>query len=157
MVIMILLTVGSAIAANPEKFSVASLTLLGIASVGYVLWNLAGTKGIVALVVWEKATLPPVKACGPRWSVLTYITVQIMLSGLVYLTADRGHTPNLIWLVLLPPVAYAVFLLDWRGITFVSFFMTAFLGASVYRWQGLTYTVFADVAFSFAVLFTLVF
>lgn len=157
MIIMILLTAGSAIAADPANFSAARLTLLGMASTCYVLWNLVGTKGIVALVVWEKATLPPVEARAPRCGVLTYFTVQITLAGLVYLAADRGHIPNLIWLVLLPPVAYAVFLLEWRGVTFVSLFMTVFLAACAYRWQGLTYTVFAAVAFSFAVLFTLVF
>jgi len=156
-IIMILLTVGSAIAADLANFSTARLTLLGMASVGYVFWNLIGTKGIVALVFWEEATPPPVEARVPRCGALTYFTVQIALAGLVYLTADQGHVPNLIWLVLLPPVAYAVFLLEWRGVTFVSLFMIAFLAASASRWQGLTYTVFAAVAFSFAVLFTIVF
>jgi len=157
MIIMILLTVGSAIAADPANFSVASLTLLGMAGTGYVLWNLVGTKGIVALVLWENVTPPPIETRVPRCGALIYFTVQITLAGLVYLTADQGHIPNLIWLVLLPPVAYAVFLLEWRGVTTISLLMTAFLATCVYRWQGLTYTVFAAVAFSFAVLFTLVF
>lgn len=157
MIIMIMVTVGSAMAADPANFSAASLTLLGMASVSYILWNLVGTKGIVALVFWEKAAPPPVETRVPRCGALTYFTVQIALAGLVYLTADKGHIPNLIWLVLLPPVAYAVFLLEWRGFTVVSFLMIAFLAASAYRWQGMTYAIFGTVAFSFAVLFTLVF
>ena len=157
MIIMILLTVGSAIAADPAKFGAANLTLLGMASACYVLWNLVGTQGVVALVFWDKATMPPVEARVPRCGALTYFTVQIALAELIYLTADQGHIPNLIWLVLLPPVAYAVFLLEWRGITFVSLLMIVVLAANSYRWEGLTYTIFAAVAFSFAVLFTLVF
>lgn len=59
--------------------------------------------------------------------------------------------------MLLPPVAYAVFLLEWQGVTLISLLMIGFLAVNAYRWQGLTYVLFAGVAFSFAVLFTLVF
>jgi signal transduction histidine kinase len=157
MIIMILFTAGSAVAADLANFSAASLMILGLASTCYVFWNLVGTRGIVALVCWENAAPPPAETRVPPCGAPTYFAVQIPLAGLVYWIADQGHIPNLIWLVLLPPVAYAVFLLGWRGVTFVSLLMIAFLGACVYRWQGLTYTVFAAVAFSFAVLFTLVF
>ncbi len=157
MIIMILFTVGSAIAADPAKFSATSLILLGMVSTCYVLWNLAGTRGMVALVFWEKAAPPPVETRVPRCGALTYFSVQIALAGLVYRISDHGHIPNLVWLVLLPPVAYAVFLMEWRGITVVSLLMITFLAANVYRWQGLTYAIFAAAAFSFAALFTLVF
>jgi hypothetical protein len=157
MVIMIQLTVGSAIAADPAKFSVTCLILLGMASTCYVLWNLAGTVGIVALVFRENAAPPPVETRVPRCGALTYFSVQIALAGLVYKMSDHGHIPNLVWLVLLPPVAYAVFLMEWRGIMVVSLLMIAFLAVNVYRGQGLTCAIFAAAAFSFAVLFTLVF
>ncbi len=157
MMIMIIVTVGSSIAADFVKFNASGISLLGVASAVYILWNLLGTQGVVNVVLWEKNSPPPVETRVPHCGAVLYFTVQIALAGLVYLTTDHGHIPNLVWLVLLPPVAYAVFLLEWRGITFVSTFMIAVLAANAYRWQGLTYAIFAAVAFSFAVLFTLVF
>ncbi len=157
MMIMIIVTVGSSIAADFAKFNASGIGSLGVASVVYIVWNLLGTRGIVAVVLWEKNSPPPVETRVPRCGAVLYFTVQIALAGMVFLTTDHCHVPNLVWLVLLPPVAYAVFLLEWRGITFVSLLMIAVLAANAYRWQGLTYVIFAAVAFSFAVLFTLVF
>ncbi len=157
MTLMIVVAVGSAVAAEPAKFGAGTIALLAVASVAYVVWNLVGTQGLVALVLWEQNAPPPVENRVPRRGALTYFSVQIGLAGLVYSTSDYGHIPNLVWLVLLPPVAYAVFLLEWRGVTFISLLMIGFVAANAYRWQGLTYATFAAVAFSFAVLFTLVF
>jgi signal transduction histidine kinase len=157
MAAMIVVTVGSAIASAPGKFGTASIAILCAASVLYVIWNLIGTQGIVTLVLWEKESPPPRETRAPRLGTLPYLTVQIALAALVYLTADCGRTPNLVWLALLPPVAYSVFLLEGRGITAVSLLMIATLFLNAYRWQGLTFALFAALAFSFAVLFTLVF
>jgi len=157
MIIMIMAPVVSAVAADPGNFSAAGLTLLGAASASYVLWNLVGTRSIMALALRENVTMPPIEIRGPRCGTGCYFTIQIALGGLVYHTADQGHIPNLIWLVLLPPVAYAVFLSGWRCVAMVSLLMISLLAASAYRWQGLTYATFATVAFSFAVLFTLAF
>lgn len=112
MILMVLFSVGTAIVADHSNFSAASLTFLGMSGACYVLWNLVGTQGIVTLVLWEKAMLPPAEIRIPRCGALIYFTVQVALAGLVYYTADHGRAPNLIWLVLLPPVAYAVFLLE---------------------------------------------
>jgi signal transduction histidine kinase len=157
MTMMVAFTIGTAIVVDPSNFEAANLVLLGMAGACYVLWNLLGTKGIVTLVLWEKAAPPPAETRMPRCGAPVYFAVQIALAGLVYLTLDHGHTPNLIWLVLLPPVAYAVFLMEWRGITLVALFMIVFLATSTHLWQGPTYAVFAALAFSFAVLFTIVF
>jgi signal transduction histidine kinase len=157
MIIMIIVTVGSAIAADFANFSATSIGLLCAASAVYILWNLVGTQGIVRLMLWERNSPPSGETRVPAFGALPYFAVQIALAGVVYLATDHGHIPNLVWLVLLPPVAYAVFLLEWRGIAIISLLMIAILSANGYRWQGLTYAIFGGVAFSFAVLFTLVF
>ena len=157
MILMVIFTVVIAVVADPSSFNAVDLTLLVLAGIGYVLWNLIGTKGIVTLLLWEKAAPPPVEIRRPRCGVPAYFVVQIALAGLVYLILDHGRIPNLIWLALLPPVAYAVFLLEGRGIVFISLLMIALMMASAYRWHGFTYAIFAAVAFSFAVLFTVVF
>lgn len=157
MTAMIIVTVGSAMAANPSRFDATSILGLGLISLVYIFWNLIGTQGIVTLVLWEKSSPPPIETRVPRFGALPYFTVQIGLSSLIYLIADNGHVPNLVWLALLPPVAYAVFLLEWRGITMASLLMMTVLAVNAYHWQGLTFAIFAGVAFSFAVLFTVVF
>jgi len=157
MTVMIIVTVGSAIGADPGKFGAASIATLSLASILYILWNLVGTQGIVTLVLWERPSPPPIESRLPRCGAWPYFTGQIALAALVYLTTDLGRTPNLVWLALLPPVAYAVFLLEWCGITVISLLMIAVLALNAYRWQGAHFAFFAAVAFSFAVLFTLVF
>ncbi len=157
MAIMVVITAGSAVIADPARFGVANIFLLGLGATGYVVWNLAGTRGIVTLVLWEKISPPPIETRGPRCGALAYFSIQIALAALVYLASDFGHIPNLVWLVLLPPVAYAVFMLEWRGITFISLFMIGILAVNAFYWRGLTDAGFAALAFSFAVLFTLVF
>lgn len=157
MTLMIGVSVGSAVVADRAKFDAANLLLLGVGGVGYVLWNLIGTRGLVALVLGEGSAPPPVENRAPRGGLGQFFSVQIALAGLVYWLSDHGHIPNLVWLVLLPPVAYAAFLLEWQGVTFISLLMIGFLTGNAYRWQGMTYALFAGVAFSFAVLFTLVF
>ncbi len=84
MTLMIGVSVGSAVAADRAKFDASSLLLLGVCGVGYVLWNLIGTRGLVALVLWEGNAPPPVEDRVPRGGIWLYFSVQIALAGLVY-------------------------------------------------------------------------
>jgi signal transduction histidine kinase len=124
---------------------------------GYVLWNAVGTRGVVTLVLWDKGVPPPIAARVPRCGVLVYFSVQVALAGLIYWIGDRGRVPNLVWLSLLPPVAYAVFLMEWRGIALVSVLVMGILVASFCRWHNLMFAAYAGLGFSFAILFTIVF
>ncbi len=157
MAIMVLITTVGAIGAAPEKFTPTSISILSVTSLFYVVWNLVGTQGIITLLLWEAAAPPPMENRGPRMGARPYFAIQIALAAAIYLMAESGHMPNLVWLALLPPVAYAVFMLEWRGITAVSLLMVGILMVNAYRWQGFTFAMYSAVAFSFAVLFTLVF
>lgn len=157
MALMIVVAVGTTLFVEPEKLQAGRIYGLGLVSLLYVLWNLIGTHGIVTLVLWESGTPPSSEKRGPRFGGGRYFVVQMALAGLVYVIADQGHIPNLVWLVLLPPVAYAVFFLEWRGITGISLLTMSVLVLNAFRWHGWKFAAFAAVAFSFAVLFTLVF
>ncbi len=157
MALMVVISVVSSILADHGDFKPSRIIILGVVSLGYIVWNLVGTQGIIGLVLWESNSPPPLETRVPRFGALPYFVAQIALGGMVYLSADHGHIPNLVWLVLLPPVAYAVFLLEWRGISLVSLIMIGILVANAYRWQGFVSAILAAVAFCFAVLFTLVF
>jgi signal transduction histidine kinase len=157
MAFMVLAAVGSALIAAPGDYSRLEIAVLGVGSLVYVLWNAAGTRGIVTLVLWDKGVPPPISARVPRCGALLYFTVQVALAGLIYWIGDRGRVPNLVWLSLLPPVAYAVFLLEWRGIALVSVLVMGILVASFWRWHHPTFAAYAALAFSFAILFTIIF
>jgi signal transduction histidine kinase len=61
------------------------------------------------------------------------------------------------WLALLPPVAFSVFILEWRGIVTVSTLVMAILIFCFYHVHGWRAAGYAGLSFSFAVLFTIVF
>ena len=157
MAFMVMAAVGSALLTSPGDYSAIEIATLSSASLIYVLWNAAGTRGVVTLMLWDKGMPPPVNARVPRCGALVYFTVQLALAGLIYGIADRGRVPNLVWLSLLPPVAYSVFLLEWRGIAVVSLLTMGMLVASFCRWHEVTFAAYAALAFSFAILFTIIF
>lgn len=127
------------------------------AAVAYLAWNLVGTRGAVGLLLWEGEPPPPLAVRLPRGGAGVYFGVQLALAGTVYWLGDRGRVPNLVWLALLPPVAYSVFLLDRPGITGVTVLTLGLFLVSGLRWHGWTNIGTGLAAFSFALLFTLVF
>lgn len=157
MALLIVAAVGSAIVTSPGDYSSGQIVGLCVASLAYITWNLVGTRGVVSLVLWDDRDPPSINALAPRCGVGLYFLLQIALAATVYLVADRGRIPNLVWLALLPPVAYAVFLMEWRGIATVSALVAALLVGSFYYWHGALFAAYSALAFSFAVLFTIVF
>ena len=157
MAFMVLAAVGSALLAAPGDYSALEIAVLGVGSLGYVLWNAVGTRGVVTLLLWDKGVPPAISTRVPRCGALVYFSVQVALAGVIYWIGDRGRVPNLVWLSLLPPVAYAVFLLEWRGIALVSVLVMGILVASFCRWHNLMFAAYAGLGFSFAILFTIVF
>lgn len=126
-------------------------------ALAYVAWNLVGTRGPVGMLLAEGQSTTPQIARLPRGGAGLYFGVQLALAGTVYWLGDRGRTPNLIWLALLPPVAYGVFLLERVGITTVTLLTLGVFVSSGLRWPGSASQVYGVAAFGFAVLFTLVF
>lgn len=158
MVIMIVAVVVATAAVDMQGISGIRLTLLVLTSLVYIGWNLYGTHGVVRMVLCDPTESPPPRSMRtPPWGAFLYFTVQLALAGLVYGLGDLGHVPNLVWLALLPPVAYSVFLLERPGISLVSAGTLAAFVFNVVRFHGWAAVPYAVVAFSFAMAFTLIF
>jgi len=157
MVCMVFVAAGVAPLARPEDYPVVQIAGLALAGGLFVWWNLVGTRGIITLVLWERAEPPPPELRRPACGTLLYFVIQVGLAGFIYVVSDHGRIPNLVWLALLPPVSNAVFMLDWRGIATVATLMLLVLVLSIHRWHEWSYVGYAGLAFAFAVLFTIVF
>lgn len=159
MAIMIGAAVIGGLVAARSSFTNAQVALLCVLSGAYVIWNLVGTSGMVRLVLWEGEAGPPptIQSRLPECGTVLFFIVQTALAATLYLLADTGMMPNFVWLVLLPPIAYAVFLTDWRGIVPVTAVIVSVLAANAFRLHEPRLAVGGLAAFSFAVIFTLVF
>jgi signal transduction histidine kinase len=158
MIIMILAVVVATAVAHFQGISRSRLVLLVLTSLVYIAWNLHGTHGVVRMVLWESTAPPPPRSERlPPWGALPYFSIQLVLAGVVYGLGDLGHIPNLVWLALLPPVAYSVFLLERAGIILVSAGTLLVFVFNVVRFHGWAAVPYGLLAFSFAMAFTLVF
>ena len=157
MVLLVLAAAASTVLAIPANYSWPELAALLAGCLLYIGWNIVGTTGVVTLVLWDNHDAPPFSLRRPRVGSLPFFLIQIGLASGIYYLADHGRTPNLIWLLLLPPVAYAVFILEWRGIATIAGLMLAVLVLSFRRWHDWPLTLYGGLAFSFAILFTIVF
>lgn len=143
--------------AAPTDYSLPQMAGLVAGCLLYIGWNILGTAGVVTLVLGGTDDTPSFSIRQPKMGILPFFLFQIGLATAIYCLADHGRVPNLIWLVLLPPVAYAVFILEWRGIATISVLMLAVLVLGFRRWHDWSFAVYGGLAFSFAVLFTIVF
>lgn len=157
MAVMVMAGVLACFLAYPADYTLPERFLLSAFCAAYILWNFVGTRGVVTLVLWEEGVPPTQDIRVPKCGVTLYFLVQLTLASAVFVVADRGRIPNLLWLSLLPPVAYAVFLLNWRGIIVIALLAFGVFSASWYRWHGFELVTYAAGPFSFAVLFTIVF
>jgi len=157
MAAMIFVAAGAAPLATPGDYTLSQLVGLVVAYILYILWNLVGTQGIVRLVLWEQADPPSMALRRPKCGPLLYFVVQLGLATFIYVTSDHGRIPSLMWLALLPPVAFSVFILEWGGIVTVSTLVMAILILYFHHLHGWLVAGYAGLSFSFAVLFTIVF
>ena len=158
MFIMVLAVVIADVATEFRRFSAGRVWTLLLTSLAYFGWCTYGTRGVVQLALWNQNEPPPPRSDRlPHWGVVPYFAVQLALAGLIYTLCEPGQTPSPVWLVLLPPVAYSVFLLERLGVTLVSATTLAVFMANMVESHGWPAVPYALLAFSFAVLFTLVF
>lgn len=120
MAAMVVIPVIGSIGSELGRLPVARVVALLTAAILYVAWNLHGTSAAVRVLLWDGASPVPDTAKLPVLGALRYFALQLGLAALVYSLGDRGRVPNLIWLTLLPPVAYSVILLGRSGTAFVS-------------------------------------
>jgi hypothetical protein len=134
------------------------LFALGAAGCAYVGWTLYGTRDAARFALWHHR-LGPARAWplpSARRSV-THLIVQFGLAELlVWLGAPAG-VPGLLWLVLLPPVGFAVMFLRPPAVAVVSALSLTVHTFNVAYWHGSVPIPMAVSGFSVAVLFTLVF
>lgn len=142
---------------DSKRLPASHLALLLATGLAYVAWNLVGTRGAVGLLLWEGDRPSPLEVRLPWGGAVVYFAIQLALAGTVYWLGDLGRVPNLVWLALLPPVAYSVFLLERQGIAVVTLMTLGLFLLGVVRWHGWAGVPYGLVAFSFALLFTLVF
>jgi signal transduction histidine kinase len=157
MAALLAVAVASGVEVSSHPFSPAKILCLSLASLAYIAWNLAGSSGVVRLVLWEQSSPPSMAMRVPPCGALPFFAIQLALATFVYLTAFQGLVPNQVWLAMLPPVAYSVFILEWRGIALVSLItLTVFICGFLptHNWR---LVASSTLAFSFAVLFTIVF
>jgi signal transduction histidine kinase len=133
--------------------------VLILASLIYILWSLHGLHDVMRLMFFPEpgtGLLPPWQPRAPLGPVI-YFAVQLTLAGLICYASGAARGERLAWLVLLPPVAHSIILLRWPGVVAVSMLSVAILSATIARWYGWELVPEALLAFSFAMIFTLVF
>jgi len=156
MMVLVAAAVIATFAPEAKDASLGRVTALSAAGLAYILWSVHGMRGVVRrLLCCEPARPEAIGLNGAR--LLVYFTVQFGLAQLMYLLGDRGRVTAVMWLVLLPPVAHSVILLSRGGVIVVcAAAVTLFLG-NMLRWYEWTLVQNATLAFSFSVLFTVVF
>ena len=155
---LVLAAVAGPIAIDFRRFTLVEMLTLALAGLALVAWSLVGIRQPVTRLLCEGSQVAPVNwAPGGAAQRLGYFTVQLGLAALVFYVGDRGRLTNLVWLVLLPPIAHSVILLRRGGVVAVCLVTVSVLVASVVRWHGWPLVPMALVAYGFAVLFTLVF
>lgn len=129
-----------------------------MASPVYIFWSLYGMRDVVHRVF----SSPREDDSGqwqprPPFGAAIYFMVQISLAAVICYASANVQDERLAWLVLLPPIAHSVILLRWTGVMLVTSLNVAILAGLVVFWYGWKALPNSLLAFSFAVLFTLVF
>jgi signal transduction histidine kinase len=158
MVVMVWSAIIGTIILDARHMSASSIVGMLILIITYLGWSLRGMKKAIRWVVQDQSSPdaskePPVLRNGAE----IYFGVQLTLAGLLYTWGDQGRIPTLVWLVLLPPVAHSVIILQKTGIALVTGITLLILGGNVLWQHGWSFLPNAMMAFSCAVLFTLVF
>lgn len=155
---MVLVTIATAVLTRPERFPTPKLLiLLGFTAV-YLAWSLFGIRDAVDILLWESGDAPdPLWSADRRFRIIRYFIIQLGLAGVVYSLADPGVSGELVWLVLLPPVAHSVILMPWPGILAVSLSTMVLLTGNQLWWGEGSPIIISLLAYTFAVFFTVIF
>ena len=138
--------------------SAARVAWLAIAGAVYVGWSLYVTRDAAHFVQWDHR-LGPARAwpsAGRRHAFL-HLTIQFGLAEFIVWLAAPAAALNLLWLVLLPPVGFAVMFLRPTAVVGVCFLSAAAHAFNVAYWHGWDLVPLALSGFSVAVAFAVVF
>jgi signal transduction histidine kinase len=134
--------------------------IVGLVIVGavYVGWSLYGTRDAAHFVQWDHRVGPARAwpAAGRRHAIL-HLTIQFGLAEFIVWLAAPAAALNLLWLVLLPPVGFAVMFLRPAGVAAVCLLSAAAHTFNVGYWHGWNLVPLALSGFSVAVAFAVVF
>lgn len=147
------------LATRAEQLSAARLLALAAAGCAYLGWTLYGTREAARFALWHHRLVGPTPAwplASGRQSIIHLIVLFGLAELLIWLAAPAG-VPGLLWLVLLPPVGFAVMFLRPPAVAVVSLLSLAAHTFNVVAWHGWGPAPVAVAGFSVAVLFTLVF
>jgi signal transduction histidine kinase len=155
---MVVVPVAGTIVTGTNHISITRVVCLMIASLIYIPWSLYGLRDVMRLLFRE-----PDNTLSPAWQPraplgsVVYFAVQLTLAGLICYASGDVQQKRLAWLVLLPPVAHSIILVRWPGVVLVSLLTLGILSVSVAQWYGWQWVPGALLAFSFALIFTIVF
>jgi signal transduction histidine kinase len=158
MALLVAVAVAATVATRFGNLSAARLVALAAAGAAYVAWTLYGTRQAAQFVLWDHRLGP-----SPAWpspgsvKSLVHLALQFGLAELIVWLAAPAGVLGLLWLVLLPPVGFAVMFLRPAAIVLVSGVSLAAHTLNVAQWHGWGPVPLALPGFAVAVLFTLVF
>jgi signal transduction histidine kinase len=156
--VLVGVAVVATLATQAGQLSAARLLSLAVAGCAYVAWTLYGTRDAARFALWHHRLGPT-----PAWPLpsglrsVVHLGVQFGLAELLAWLAASAGAPGLLWLVLLPPVGFAVMFLRPPAVVVVSALSLAVHTFNVVYWHGWEPVPVSVPGFSVAVLFTLVF
>ena len=155
---LVVTPVAGALITGADRVSTFRLSCLVLASPVYILWCMFGLRDVMRLLFRNPGTsLAPTWKPRAPFGPMVYFAIQLSLAGLICYASGDMQERRLAWLVLLPPVAHSIILLRWPGVVLISTLSLAILSATVALWYGWQWVPGALLAFSFALIFTLVF
>jgi len=158
MALLVTVAVAATVATRFEKLSTLRLAALGALGFSYVTWMLYGTREATRFVLWHHRLGPaPAWPSPGTWKSALHLTAQFGIAELIVWLAAPAGVLGLMWLVLLPPIGFAVMFLRPPAIAMVSLFSLAVHTLNVAHWHGWGPVPLALPGFAVAVLFTLVF
>lgn len=156
--VLVGVAVVATLATRAGQLSAARLFMLVVTGCAYLGWTLYGTRDAARFALWDHRLgralawpLPSGRRC------IAQLSIQFGLAELLVWLAAPAGVPGLLWLVLLPPVGFAVMFLRPAAVAIVSILSLAVYTFNVVYWNGWTPVPMAVPGFSVAVLFTLVF
>lgn len=156
--VLVGVAVVATLATQAGRLSAVRLSALGAAGCAYVGWTLYITRDAARFALWHQRLGPaPVWPSPSSRGSVTHLILQFGLAELLVWLAAPDGIPGLLWLVLLPPVGFAVMFLRPTAVVVVSALSLTIHTFNVVHWHGWAPAPVAIPGFSVAVLFTLVF